>query len=443
MAANAQARPTTRRRSPAELAALAQRRRSRVIGVILLLLGAAGYLLFANGVDPSLVSTFGTNVGSTGAAKLADWIVPTYPLITLLSGVALFLGAFQFFRGFAKRTNAVFGLVILMFLFSFLTWATSDKSINLAALLKNALLRSVPITLGALSGVLSERAGVVNIAIEGMMLTGALIGVMAGSVAKQSFPPEQYGTLNLWIGTFAAVVAGLLLSFVHAVMSIRYKVDQIISGVVINIFAVGITSFISAKFLSEFPELNNSGIFPSTPIPVLSQIPFLGGILFDSNMFTYAMYALLIVVHVALFYTRWGLRTRSVGEHPKAADTLGINVFRTRYVAVMLSGMMAGFAGAYFTLGSVGRFDEVMTAGRGFIALAAMIFGKWTPFGAFGAALIFGFADSLQSRLAILKAPIPSEFLLMAPYIATMIALAGLIGRATPPAADGQPYEKE
>jgi simple sugar transport system permease protein len=364
-------------------------------------------------------------------------------LITLLSGVALFLGAFQFFRGFARWTNAIFGLVILLFIFSFLVWATADKSINLAALLKNSLLRSVPLTLGALSGVLSERAGVVNIAIEGMMLTSALVGVMVASAFKQTFPAEQYGTLSLWIGTFAAVLGGLLLSLVHAVLSIRYKVDQIISGVVINIFAVGITSFISAKFLSEFPQLNNSGIFPTQPIPVLSQIPFVGAILFDSNMFTYAMYVLLIVVHVALFYTRWGLRTRSVGEHPKAADTLGINVFRTRYVAVMLSGMMAGFAGAYFTLGSVGRFDEVMTAGRGFIALAAMIFGKWTPFGAFGAALIFGFADSLQSRLAILKVPIPSDFLLMAPYIATMIALAGLIGRATPPAADGIPYEKD
>lgn len=442
MTANALAK-TTRRLTPAQAAELAQRTRYRVIGALLVLLGVAGYVLFANRVDPSAVSTFGMNTGSAGAVRLDDWVVPTYSLITLLSGVSLFVGAFQFARGFARWTNAVFGLVILMFLFSFLTWATADKSINLAALIKNSLLRSVPLTLGALSGVLSERAGVVNIAIEGMMLSGALAGTIVGSLAAQWFPPEQYGALSLWIGTLAAVLNGLLLSLVHAVLSIRYKVDQIISGVVINIFSTGITSFISAKFLSEFAQLNNPGIFPPTPVPALSQIPFLGGILFDSNMFTYAMYGLLIVVHVALFYTRWGLRTRSVGEHPKAADTLGINVFRTRYVAVMLSGMMAGFAGAYFTLGSVGRFDELMTAGRGFIALAAMIFGKWTPFGAFGAALVFGFADSLQSRLAILRVPIPSEFLLMAPYVATMIALAGLIGRATPPAADGIPYEKE
>jgi simple sugar transport system permease protein len=155
------------------------------------------------------------------------------------------------------------------------------------------------------------------------------------------------------------------------------------------------------------------------------------------------MYILLIVIHVGLFYTRWGLRVRAVGEHPRAADTLGINVFRTRYIAVILGGLVAGFGGAYFTLGSVGRFDEVMTAGRGFISLAAMIFGKWMPFGAFGASLIFGFAEALQGKLSILKVPIPSQFLLTAPYIFTMIALAGLVGRAVAPAADGKPYSKD
>jgi len=432
MATEAQAQIQTRRRTPAEAAALAERTRHRVIGTILIVLGLAGYVLFANEVDPNLVSTFGMNSGGlTSGATLSDWIVPSASTVTFLSAIAIFLGGYQFIRGFARWTNAVLGLVILFFIFSFLVWATRDASINLAGMLKSTLLRAVPLTLGALSGILSERAGVVNIAIEGMMLSSALAGTIAGSASQ-----------SLWIGLIVALLTGLLLSFVHAVLSIRYKVDQIISGVVINIFSVGITSFISAKFLSQFSELNNPGLFRATPIPVLSEIPFFGDLLFNSNLFTYAMYVLLIVVHVALFYTRWGLRTRSVGEHPRAADTLGINVFRTRYTAVMLSGLMAGLAGAYFTLGSVGRFDEGMTAGRGFIALAAMIFGKWTPVGAFGASLIFGFADSLQGKLAILRVPIPSQFLLMAPYIATMIALAGLIGRATPPAADGQPYEK-
>ena len=433
MVANAQTQAQPRRLTPAQAAELAERTRYRVIGTIFLLLGLGGYLLFANGVAPALVSTFGmSSGGASSAVKLDDWVIPSYSTVTLLSAISVFLGGYQFVRGFAKRTNAILGLVILMFVFSFLTWATRDASINLAGMLKSALLRAVPLTLGALSGILSERAGVVNIAIEGMMLSSALAGTMIGSASQ-----------SLWVGLVTAVLTGMLLSLVHAILSIRYKVDQIISGVVINIFSVGITSFISAKILSDFPDLNNPGLFKSTPVPVLVDIPFIGGILFDSNLFTYAMYVLLIVVHVALFYTRWGLRTRAVGEHPKAADTLGINVFRTRYTAVLLSGMMAGLAGAYFTLGSVGRFDEQMTAGRGFISLAAMIFGKWTPFGAFGASLIFGFADSLQGKLAILRVPIPSQFLLMAPYIATMIALAGLIGRATPPAADGQPYEKQ
>jgi ABC-type uncharacterized transport system permease subunit len=422
----------TPRYTPAQLAAMAERRRHRIIGTIMVLLGFAGLVLFANNADPAAVSTFGLNTGRTAVIRLGDLVVPTQATVIALSSLCLFIGGYQIIRGFGKSTNAVFGLIILFFIASFLVWATGDKSINLAAMINSTLLRAVPLTLGALSGVMSERAGVVNIAIEGMMLSGALVATITGSLAG-----------SLWVGVAGAVLTGVLLSLFHAVLSIRYKVDQIISGTVINIFSVGITSFISAKFLSEFPRLNNPGIFRSEPVPLLSAIPILGPIFFDNNFFVYAMFALLIVVHVALFYTRWGLRTRAVGEHPKAADTLGINVFRTRYTAVLLSGALAGFAGAYFTLGSVGRFDEGMTAGRGFIALAAMIFGNWTPFGAFGAALIFGFADSLQSRLAILNVPIPSQFLLMAPYIATMIALAGLIGRTTPPAADGKPYEKQ
>jgi simple sugar transport system permease protein len=227
------------------------------------------------------------------------------------------------------------------------------------------------------------------------------------------------------------------------VLSIRYKTDQIISGTVINIFSTGMTSYVSAKFMQTYQELNNPGTFKAFEIPLFSRIPFFGPILFDNNMFVYAMFIFLFVIQMGLFFTRWGLRLRSVGEHPRAADTLGINVFRQRYMAVILGAMMAGFAGGYFTLGSVGRFDEVMTAGRGFISLAAMIFGNWTPFGAFGAGLLFGFADSLASKLAILGVQIPSQFLLMAPYVATMVVLAGVVGRGQMPAADGQPYEKE
>lgn len=410
----------------------AHRLRNRLYGIAFIVIALAMYWLFAQGVDPEVISKYGLNQGNVPAAeRLPDWVVPTYGAITFLAMLSAAIGAYQLARGFGRATPVMLGLVALFFIFAFLTWATRDQSINLAGMLRNMVLRAVPLTLGALSGILCERAGVVNIAIEGLMLAGAMMAALVGSV-----------TDSLWMGVLAATLTGGALALIHAVLSIHYKVDQIISGTVINIFSAGITSYISSKFLQQFQELNSPGTFDNVAIPVLSKVPLIGGIFFDSNIFTYAAYILLIVVHVGLFYTRWGLRVRAVGEHPKAADTLGVNVFRVRYVNVVLGGLVAGFAGSYFTLGSVGRFDELMTAGRGFIALAAMIFGKWTPFGAAGASLIFGFAEALQGRLAILKVPIPSQFLLMAPYIATMIALAGLIGRATPPAADGTPYEK-
>jgi len=342
------------------------------------------------------------------------------------------LGGIQIARGFRGATNWILGIVVGLLVFAFLLWAASGRSLNLAGLLATTLLDSVPITLAALSGILSERGGVVNIAIEGMMLIGAFVAVIVAST-----------THILWLAVIIAVLAGALMALLHGWLSITFKVNQIISGTVINIFATGLTSYLSNKYLQVYQWLNDPGTYRAIPIPGLSSIPFFGGVLFNHNFYIYAMFTLLFLLQFALFYTKWGLRVRAVGEHPKAADTLGINVIRTRYMCVLLSGMMAGFAGSYLTLGSVGRFDQVMTAGRGFIGLAAMIFGNWTPFGSFGAGLLFGFAESLASRLGILGLPIASQFLLMAPYIATMIVLAGVIGRSQAPAADGIPYEKE
>jgi ABC-type uncharacterized transport system permease subunit len=269
--------------------------------------------------------------------------------------------------------------------------------------------------------------------IEGIMLLGAQAAVVAASL-----------TGNLYVGLFAALITGGLVAALHAFLVIRFKVDQIISGVAINIIGAGVTSFISSRFLQENAQLlNNSGTFPSISIPILSKIPVIGPVIFENNIIIYLTILLVIVMHIVLFYTPWGLRTRAVGEHPKAADTLGVNVYFVRYVNVILGGVIGGLGGAYFTIGSVGRFDEIMTAGKGFIGLAAMIFGKWNPFGAYTSSMIFGFADSLQVKLQILRTPIPSEFLLMAPYIVTMIILTGVVGRAIPPAADGQSYESE
>jgi simple sugar transport system permease protein len=342
---------------------------------------------------------------------------------------------------------------------------------NLLGMISASLLRASPIAFGALSGILCERAGVINIAIEGMMLTGAMVAVVVASIFRNYdatnpvtgdalFPAWLAGigrsldTMNLneaipWyllLGLLAAGIVGGLLGAFHAWLSVTFKVDQIVSGTGINILAVGVTSFLSQRFLQPIQALNSGGTFKILPIPGVSSIPIIGPLFFEQRFIIYLLFVLVIVIFIMLFYTRWGLRTIAVGEHPEAADTLGINVFLMRYVNVIMGGVVAGFGGAFFTIGSVGRFDEVLTAGKGFIGLAAMIFGKWNPLGAFGASLIFGFADALQIKLqglGIEQVPIPSEFLLMAPYLLTMFVLAGAIGRAIPPAADGKPYEKD
>jgi simple sugar transport system permease protein len=408
--------------------------RQRVMGIIFILLGVASWFFFTQGVEADMQTKFVMTPGGS-TATIPDLVLPTQMTVNVLAGLSIVLGLVQLIkpRGFGRYTNWVLAGVVGMFVLAFLTWAAAGKSLNLAGLLNTTLLKAVPLTLGALSGILCERSGVVNIAIEGMMLMGCMVAALVGTISG-----------NLWFGLLAAVLSAALLGLVHGVLSIKYKTNQIISGTAINIFSIGMTSYISSKFLQVFQEeLNNPGVFQPIRIPVLSDIPFFGPILFNQNIFFYLMFVLLGVIHFGLFYTRWGLRLRSVGEHPRAADTLGINVFRTRYMAVLLGSMVAGLGGAYFTIGSVGGFDEVMTAGRGFISLAAMIFGNWNPFGAFGAGMLFGFADSLASRLAILGVKIPSEFLLMTPYIVTMVVLAGVVGRSRMPAADGTPYEKE
>jgi ABC-type uncharacterized transport system permease subunit len=407
--------------------------RSRWMGVLFLAIGLAILVLFGRSLEAGQQAKFGLNPGYVSRAiPIPDLTLPVQPTIYILALLALFLGGWQLARGF-RSTDAVLGVIAVFFVAAFLTWAARGKSFNLVGMLASSLVRATPIALAALCGVVSERCAVINIGIEGIMLMSAQSAVVVATL-----------THNLYMGLLAAIITGAILAGIHAVLSIQFKVDQIVSGTAINIFAAGATSFISARFLEKNIDLlNNSGTFPIIPIPLLSKIPLLGPIFFENGLIVYLMFILIVAIHVLLFYTPWGLRTRAVGEHPRAADTLGINVYLVRYVNVILGGMIAGIGGAYFTIGSVGRFDEIMTAGKGFIGLAAMIFGKWNPFGAFASSLIFGFADSLQIKLQILRVPIPSEFLLMAPYIVTMIVLAGVVGRAVPPAADGQPYEKQ
>lgn len=405
--------------------------RARNLGIFFLLLAIAIAWWFGAGSEGGVDSTFGINTRDQ-LFDLPRLVLPSAATAYLLSLMCAFFGAVQLTRGFGERSYLVLAVCVACFLFAFLVWAARDDSLSLIGMLQSTVLRAVPLTLGALAGVLCERSGVINIAIEGMMLSAAFVGSIVASAAG-----------SLWVGLILAILSGAALAAVLAVLSIRYRVDQIIAGTVINIFALGITSFLSARIFSTYQNLNNPGRFTVMGVPGLSDFPLIGPLFFKHNLFVYLAFILVAVVHVMLFRTRWGLRTRAVGEHPRAADTVGIKVLAIRYRSVILGGMLAGLAGAYFTLGSVGRFDENMTAGRGFIALAAVIFGRWTPIGAFGAALLFGFADSLQTKLAILDVPIRSEFLLMAPYVATIIVVAGVVGRARPPAADGQPYIKE
>lgn len=323
--------------------------------------------------------------------------------------------------------SALFGFA---FLVGLLVWAAAGGTIPVTGLLAGSLALSVPLIFGAMGGVLSERVGVINVAIEGQLLAGACVSAVVASVTGQAIA-----------GLMAAMVAGMLVASVLAVFSIRYFVDQVIVGIVLNVLVTGVTGFFYSKVLAPNAEaLNSPPRLPKLPVPVLHDIPLLGPVLFRETVIVYVMYAVVALVWVRLYKTRAGLRVRAVGEHPQAADTVGINVRATRFRSVAMAGAVAGFGGAYFTLGSVGGFGKDMTAGAGFIALAAVILGRWDPLRAALAALLFGFASNLQSVLGIVGSPVPSEFMLMLPYLVTVLAVAGFVGRVQPPAANGTAY---
>jgi len=406
----------------------ARHRQTLIIGWLLLALSIFVAAVFAYPVsgDASFRLTFPGD-----AFPVPNLVVPAAPYAWVVAAVLAFFGVRQFLPGAMRWSGLLFGIGLLLTVTAFLTWATADKSFSLTGMLQATIVRAVPIALGGLAGVLSERVAVVNIAIEGMLLAGAFTGAVVGSL------------LGGTGGLIASVMVGGAFGLLLAALVVTYRVDQIIAGVAINLLVLGLTSYLSSQVLTHYRELNNAPVFRAVNIPFLSDLPVIGPVLFQHNIFVYGALIMVAVATYYLFHTRSGLRARAVGEHPEAADTLGINVYRLRYLNVTLAGMAAGFGGAWFTLGSVGRFDENMTNGRGFIGLAAMIFGRWHPVGALMAALVFGFADSLQQKLAILGTPIPAEFLAMAPYIATIVLVAGLIGKARPPAADGKPYVKE
>ncbi|UCC63490.1 MAG: ABC transporter permease [Anaerolineae bacterium] len=407
-------------------------RRDIAVGILFLVIAAAILFMLPRGTAGQQ-STFALTSRRGGVTIAApDLVIPTSLSLYAFGGLAALAGGWQLARGF-KRLNLVIALVAAAGVAAFLVWASRGKSINLTGMLVSSLVRATPIALAALSGIWSERSGVVNIGIEGMMLGGAFTSVVFASVSG-----------SLFVGVVAGALTGVLLALLHALLSIRFKVDQIVSGTGIIILALGLTSYLQRAVLNIYPELNQPGpAISAASIPALWKIPVIGPLLFNQSPIIYTLFLLLAVTHVIMYSTRWGLRIRAVGEHPLAADTLGINVFRTRYISVLVSGAVAGLAGVYMSIGAAGRFNEGMTAGKGFLGLAAMIFGNWNPAGALLGSLIFGFFDSWQEKLAILQVGVAPDLLGMAPYLATMVVLAGIVGRARMPAADGQPYEKQ
>jgi simple sugar transport system permease protein len=400
------------------------------MGVFLAMLAVIMLVPFGLNVPAGLESTFVLdNVLGAHAISVPDLVQPTrWVSVGLAIGCAA-LAALLVARRRARGAYLIFGLGTVLFLWSFLVWVDRGNSINFVSLLEESLVYSTPIVYGSLSGVLCERSGVINIAIEGQFLAGAFLAALVASASG-----------DLWLGALAGSAAGALFGWVLAFLTLRYGADQIIVGILIDAFALGLTNYLLQQIFTPYPNLNSPPVFRELAIPGLHEIPVLGPVLFDQNVVVYGAMVLLVAVNVALFRTRWGLRVRAVGEHPEAASTVGIHVVSVRYRNVILGGVVAGIGGAAFTIGNNGQFSSDMTSGLGFVALAAMIFGRWRPFGALGATLLFGFAIALVSFLGVLDVNIPSPFLAMAPYVITIAVVAGLVGRVRPPGADGKPY---
>ena len=403
---------------------------------------AAGILLALLGVL-LLVMAFTAN--PTGKIALSDAFaevqLPTievpgppvlllFALLTLAAGVGFLNGRFP--KNWRIAVGVVAGLSVLA---GFMVWAASSSTVpfTLTSQLNLTLAYSTPLLFGVLAGVLSERAGVVNIAIEGQFLAAAFAASVMFSV-----------TQSFLAALVAAAIAGLLMGAVLALFTLKYLVDHVIVGVVVNLLATGLTGFIFQQLVAR--DLKTFGAVSPMPvfaIPALSNIPFIGPILFTQRPLTFMALLAVPLVWFLLYRTKWGLRVRAVGEHPRAADTVGIKVISTKTQSVLLGGIFAGLGGAYFTVGFVGAFqDNNITAGNGFIALAAVIMGRWHPVLGAGTALFFGFTRALAQSIKLMNLPIPSEFIEMLPYIATIIAVAGLVGRVRPPAADGAHFVK-
>ncbi len=403
-------------------------RSARIRGVIIAAVG----LLSLRAATPAfdVPVTFSFWIDKQGGTPLV--LSTSSGALWILAGVvagAVGLGQLRLGARFPWRRSLL--LLLPLYITALLGALLAGEAANLTGVFAGSLELAVPITLGALAGILSERSGMLNIAIEGKFLIGACTAAVIASV-----------TQNVLVGVVAAMVAGAAVGYLLAWLGIRHNVDQIIAGVVVNIGALGITNFLFLRVLSKNTELNTPPSVEAIKVPLLSDIPVLGPLAFSGTPYLYFTIALMVFLTYMLFRTRWGLRLRASGEKPSAAGTVGIDVIAIRYRAMLFAGMLAGLAGSYLSLSSAGSFQMNMSAGRGFIALAAVIFGAWHPIYAFGAALVFGFSDAIQALMSILGVDVPPQLLNSVPYIVTIVVVAGVVGRVRGPAAAGQPYNQ-
>lgn len=391
----------------------------------------ASYALWGTGLLWLAWSSAPEAISTLRLATLGLVPFPTRVTIGLCGLLVLGSSVVYAWRYDTKRLGAlVLSLDVLLTVLAILIWASSGRRLEVLGLLAQTLRLATPIALGAFGGLLCERSGIINIAIEGMMLSAACCGFLVA-----------LWTQSVWLGVLAASASGGCLAALHALLTLYGGVEQIMSGIVLNMLAIGGTGFLRRTVLLHHAQ-QAPGVLPAWPVPFLADIPVLGGILFHHQPLVYAMGLLALLLHLLLGYSRWGLRTRALGDNPQAADTAGIAVIRVRGMNVILGGMVAGLGGAWFSLETVGNFEDAMTGGKGFIALAALIFGNWTAGGALAGALLFGAADALQIKLQIAGVQVPYQMLGMIPYLVTMIVLAGVMRQTRPPAALGLPYRR-
>jgi len=418
------------------LAARRALRNSRVRGLAFLMLGVfAFWFAMINFAIPAEFSFWIDRQGGQSAS-----LRTTVGVVWVVAGLAAGLvGVLQLVRGASFRWRPWLLVLMVPWVTALLANVLAGKPAIMTNVIGGSLELSAPITMAALAGILSERSGMLNIALEGKMNAGAFAASVAASIA---FINTGNPLLSGLIGVVAAMLSSALLGILLGWMSIRHRMDQVISGTAINIGVAGITNFIFLRILQHNTELNNPPSIEPMRLPFLAEIPVLGPILFSAKPYVYVGWIFVIVLTYMIYRTRWGLRLRASGEKPAAAGTVGINVIRIRYRALLLAGLITGIAGSYLSLATAGSFQMEMAAGKGFIGLAAMIFGGWHPIGAFFAALVFGFADATQSLLSILGVGIAPQLLNSIPYVVTIAVVAGVVGRVRGPASVGQPYEQ-